>query len=89
MYCQQPAIEMRLHAVNITMCEVLTVEVNLQALDCTFDAGAPFITSAVPGEVLGMVPVDLGKKLTVDPNVSALAAPKAGLCPWATGADRL
>ena len=53
------SVEMGLDADPIAVGEVVTEEVNLDALDRTLNAGALSVTHAIAGNVLGMVPVDL------------------------------
>jgi len=64
---------MGLYAMDAAVCEMLPVEIDFQAFDSTLDAGTHAIPGAVPGRMLGMIPVDLWKVTAMDSDVSALA----------------
>ncbi len=68
---------MRLYAMDVAVGEVLPVEIDFQAFDGALNAGALVIPGAVPGGMLGMVPVDLRKVSPVGSDVSALTLSEA------------
>ena len=70
-------VEMGLNAVDVTVGKALSVEVDFDAFYGTLDTGAHTVPGAVPDGMLGMVPVDLRKVPTGNPDVPALAFSQA------------
>ena len=66
-----------MYAMDVAVGEVLPVEIDFHASDSALNAGAFVIPGAVPGGMLGMVPIDLRKVSLVDSDVSALTLSEA------------
>ena len=77
-YDEQLPVKVRLHPLRVTVGQLLSHQIHLQALDGSFDAGAIRVTKALSCEMLGMVPVYLRLVCAVDPDLSALPFCQAG-----------
>lgn len=86
---EQLPVEAGLDPQRVAVGEVLSEQVHLQSLDGALDASALLVAGAVPGEVLGMIPIDLRLVLAVNADVPAFSPLEAGLCVRAARTHRL
>jgi hypothetical protein len=71
---EEPALEMGLHAMAIAMRKSLSTEIDFQTLDGALNPGASAVPGLMANGMLGIVPIDGRKELTVDANLPCYRA---------------
>ena len=86
---QELAVEVGLHAPGVAVGDDLGLEVDLDALDGSFDPRTFCVELSFGQQVLGMVPIELGSEVAVDTDVSTRPFGQAGVSVGAVGTDGL